>query len=360
MDNRDYDIEANDESDRYWKAAGIAKQFLDGLTRCVESTPGNLTVNQGYFESDDRYVLYISIGKLQAEFRELGAQSLFRQFDNLRTLGMLSDISVPLKLVDGSDGNIGFFSDGQFQAVYIYAIVELFKDRNCLTLLDEPDAFLHPEWQFEFLRQVLDITDTAAKNNHVLMSSHSASTITTASESQIRLIDFDGDKVTTTRASKTDIIRSLSAGLITLSETEAKLNINHILRNSRGAVLFSEGITDELILETAWSKLYPTVKCPFEIQGAFDRIFLRNLFSRDDLKITFPNRKMFALFDFDEAFDDWNGLKKERDEVTDPFKGLTKQLKYTDHYASLLPVPNVDFIKRQVLDGSDKPLGPWR
>ena len=34
------------------------------------------------------------------------------------------------------------FSDGQFQLVYIYAIVERFKDRNCLTLLDEPDAFL--------------------------------------------------------------------------------------------------------------------------------------------------------------------------------------------------------------------------
>jgi predicted ATPase len=59
---------------------------------------------------------------------------------------MLADISVPLKLKGGSEGNIGFFSDGQFQAVYIYAIAELFKDRNCLTLLDEPDAFLHPEW----------------------------------------------------------------------------------------------------------------------------------------------------------------------------------------------------------------------
>ena len=77
----------------------------------------------------------------------------------------------------GLGGTISHFSDGQFQSVYIYSIVELFKDRNCLILLDEPDAFLHPEWQFDFLRQVFDITDTAAKTSHVLMSSHSAVTL---------------------------------------------------------------------------------------------------------------------------------------------------------------------------------------
>lgn len=52
----------------------------------------------------------------------------------------------------------------------------------------------------------------------------------------------------------------------------------------------------------------PREPCPFAIQNAFDRIFLRNLFSRDELRVNFPDRKMFALFDFDEAYDDWNGL----------------------------------------------------
>ena len=78
---------------------------------------------------------------------------------------MLNDIGMPLKLAGGEDSDLGFFSElGQFQAVYIYAIVELFKDRNCLTLLDEPDAFLHPEWQFEFLKQVIEITGHRVKN----------------------------------------------------------------------------------------------------------------------------------------------------------------------------------------------------
>ena len=105
------------------------------------------------------------------------ATQVREEFDNLKTLGMLADITVPLTLTSGLDARIAHFSDGQFQSVYIYSIVELFKDRNCLTLLDEPDAFLHPEWQLYFLRQVFEITDAAGTSNHVLMSSHSAVTL---------------------------------------------------------------------------------------------------------------------------------------------------------------------------------------
>lgn len=352
-----YNIINNDDSDRYWKPAGITKTFLDRLTHCASQEPSNLALAEGYFSSDDRYTLYFDISKIQQEFVDFSAQEFFRQLDNLKTLGMLADIAIPLQLCSGLDASIANFSDGQFQSVYIYSIVELFKDRNCLTLLDEPDSFLHPEWQFEFLKQVLEITDAAAKNNHILMSSHSASTITTAHENVINLFELQGDKVVVNKINKADIIKSLSAGLISFSESEARLNIHHALKNTTGAVLFTEGITDEMILETAWNKLFPTQNRSFEIQNAFDRIFLRNLFSRQELEKNFPDRIMFALFDFDEAFDDWNGLKKECDSVTDPFKGLSKQLKCKHHYAMLLPVPDIEILKRQVLDSNGKPWG---
>lgn len=352
-----YDIENNDASDQYWQPVGITKTFLERLTTCVVHTPGEMTVTEGYFASDDRYILYFDIAKIQQEFVDFSAQELFRQFDNLKTLGMLANISIPLTLTSGLDATIAHFSDGQFQSVYIYSIVELFKDRNCFTLLDEPDSFLHPEWQFDFLKQVIDITDTAAKNSHILLSSHSASTIATASEDVINLFELDGNKVVVTKANKADVIKSLSAGLISFTESEARLNIHHVLKNTSGAVLFTEGITDEMILETAWLKLYPEKTRFFEVQNAFDRIFLRNLFSRDELKNNFPGRIMFALFDFDEAFDDWNGLKKNCDLVTDPCKGLSKQLVCKCHYAMLLPVPDSDELKRQVLDSTGKPWG---
>lgn len=343
-----FNVEYNNADDRYWKAEGITKGFLDRLTQCIVQTPGDMTVSEGYFASDDRYILYVDIAKLQQEFADFTAQELFRQFDNLKTLGLLADIAVPLTLTSGLDASIAHFSDGQFQSVYIYSVVELFKDRNCLILLDEPDAFLHPEWQFDFLRQVFEITDAAAKTSHVLMSSHSASTITCAKESVINLFEFDGDKVSLTKVNKADVIKSLSAGLITFSESEARLNIQHVLKNTAGPVLFTEGITDEMILETAWAKLYPAEKRCFEIQNAFSCGFQRNLVKDNALYQNHPGRTFFSLFDFDEAYNDWNQLGM--DVQTDPFLCLAKKRASNDSYALLLPVPPTGQIRQQVIN----------
>lgn len=342
-----YDIDSVDTATRYWRPVGITKDFLDTLSVCIWDNTEKLTVTEGYFPNDDRYVLYLSISKLQEKF--VGKwQDLFRQFDNLKTLGMLDAISVPLRLTSGTEGNVSHFSDGQFQSVYIYSIVELFKDRNCLILLDEPDAFLHPEWQFDFLRQVFDITDAAAKTSHVLMSSHSASTITCVKDSVINLFEFDGEKVALTKVNKADIIKSLSAGLITFSESEARLNIQHILKNTSGPVLFTEGITDEMILETAWQKLYPTVKRPFEIQNAFSCGFQRVLVQNNVLYQNHPGRTFFSLFDFDEAYNDWNQLGQ--DVQTNPVLCLTKKRNGCESYALLLPVPVAGQIRGQVIN----------
>jgi ABC-type cobalamin/Fe3+-siderophores transport system ATPase subunit len=345
-------VETFDPRTHYWGADGITREFLEKLATCIK---GEFRHDNIYDRESDLYNIKIDLQLFQRNFPLEQMTEVFRQFDNLKTLGMMIDIGMPLKLAGGEDVNIEFFSDGQFQAVYIYAITVLFKDRNCLTLLDEPDAFLHPEWQFEFLKQVIEISETATQKNHVLMSSHSAATIAKASEDQIRMVEIDDSRVVTKRASKSEIIQSLSGGAISFSETEARLNIEHVLQNSEGAVVFTEGITDKLILETAWSKLYPATDRQFEVQNTFGCGFLRALFKSDDLRRNFPDRQMFALFDFDEAYNEWNGLKKGRDEITDPFSGLAKRLEYAHHYALLLPVPRVEIIKNQTLDNTGKP-----
>jgi len=154
--------------------------------------------------------------------------------------------------------------------------------------------------------------------------------------------------VVATRVSKADVIKSLSAGLIAFSEGEARLNIHHILKNTTGAVLFTEGITDEMILETAWSKLYPTEQRNFEIQNAFSCGFLRNLVKDKALYQNHAGRKFFALFDFDEAHNDWKQLGD--DVQTDPCKCLAKKQAAYESYALLLPVPATGTIKQQVIN----------
>jgi predicted ATPase len=349
-------IEDFDPRTHYWGADGITGEFLEKLKGCIKGEFNHSTI----YDSDrDSYSIPVNIELFQQVFEDRDISDQFRLLDNLKTLDMLGDINIAITLIGGSSATMNYFSDGQLQSVYIYAVTEIFKDKESIILLDEPDSFLHPEWQFDFLKQVFEISEKATKTNHILMSSHSASTITSADEDTISLFDLDGGNAVVNKVSKSEVIKSLSAGLISFTEGEAQLNINHNLKNTSGPVLFVEGITDEIILETAWRKLYPDRERPFIVQSAFCRSILYSLFSDDQLRVQYKDRLMFGLFDFDEAYDDWNGLKPPNvsNEQDDPFKGLAKKLNHPSHYAMLLPVPENDDIKPQVLNENGEPWG---
>ncbi len=352
---KDYEIDPYLADTHYWRAEGIVKEFIDKLLPAIHLDPSG-SRKEGYFKDDDQYVHYIDIKRFNDIFKDKTVQANFRNFDNIKSLEMLESIGVDVTLNDGSVVNIENFSDGQFQSVYIYSIIELFNDRTCITLLDEPDSFLHPEWQYKFLTQIIDIASHSSECNHVLMTSHSASTIAASRKTHLNLFALNGSSITITKIGKSDIIRELSNGVISLSNDESIMSINTFLKNTDQPVLFTEGISDEYILDTAWKKLYPGEKRRFCIHNAFDRIFLRNLLSREDIRKNFPDRVVFALFDFDEAYDDWNGLKGE-DIISDPFIGLTRKLKDCSNFCMLLPVPKNETIKKQVLNSENKPWG---
>jgi len=342
-----FDIESNDETDRYWKPEGITKTFLDRLHGCINTTTGSPVRSEGYFSADDRYILYFDIAKIRQEFSDLSPQDLFRQFDNLKTLGMLTEITIPLQLTGCPDATIAHFSDGQFQSVYIYSIVELFKDRNCITLLDEPDSFLHPEWQFDFLKQVFEITDTTAKSNHVLMSSHSAVTLIPHDKKKIKFFDIKGNQANCYDLPKSIAIKKLSADLIKYSEQEQLLSIINAIQIENKPVLFTEGSTDPVILKEAWYKLYD-VEMPFIPFYAFSCTYIKQLLTDNRIHTEMGGLPVFALFDFDKAYDQWNGLNGTVSE-TDPLKGMIKKWAEGESYALMLPVPANTDIQKQVI-----------
>lgn len=346
-----FDVENNDQSDRYWKPEGVTKNFLDRLTKCVSTSSDSPVRTEGYFPSEDRYILYFDIGKISREFSDLSSQGLFRQLDNLKTLEMLSEISIPLRLASQTDATNAYFSDGQFQSVYIYSVVELFKDRNCITLLDEPDSFLHPEWQFDFLKQVFEITESAVKSNHILMSSHSAATLCNLEDQQISLFTIEESRVACRKRSKKDVIHELSNSYIQYSEDESKLLIENVIRSSVRPILFVEGPTDVSILNTAHKKLYPNEDISVLVQDAFDRGFIKTLLARNEVFAAYPNKAIYALFDFDDAYDDWRQLGGEH-LITDVARGLCRKLDGKNAHTFLLPVPD-NKIREQVWDESN-------
>jgi len=342
---KDLEVDRFDESTRYWGTTGITLDFLEKLENCIQESFSTANL---YDYDKDIYELKLN-GKLYREtFKETPIAEQFRLFDNLTTLEMLGNLSARFFLSDNSHAEINQFSDGQFQSVYIYSLLEFFKDKECLLLLDEPDSFLHPEWQHKFIEQILDIAEEKKHQNHILMSSHSASTIAPINTSILGLTVIEDSKVKQEKISKAEIIKSLSGNIINFSEEEAHLDIRHVIDYTDKPILFTEGITDKIIIQTAWEKLYPNKERPFVVQDAFGCGFLRNLVKNQKLYQDYPNKLFFSLFDFDEAYNDWNQLGAQIE--SDPCKCLVKKKNNVNLFSILLPVPDIEEIKKQVIN----------
>jgi hypothetical protein len=121
-----------------------------------------------------------------------------------------------------------------------------------------------------------------------------------------------------------------------------------VIRTSAKPILFVEGPSDVSILNTACEKLFPDEEIPFLIQDAFDRGFIKTLLSRADIFKNYPNKHFFALFDFDDAYEDWRVMEGKTVEHNIN-KGLCKRLDGKNAHIFLLPIPE-NQLKNQVWD----------
>jgi hypothetical protein len=60
---------------------------------------------------------------------------------------------------------------------------------------------------------------------------------------------------------------------------------------------------------------------------------------------------IFALFDFDKAYDQWNGLNGDIIN-NNPLQGMVKKWKEGESYAIMLPIPSNPEIQKQVIKNS--------
>lgn len=348
----EFNVEPGDAATNFWKADGIVGEFLKKLSKIKAGNSNGKIRDEGYLKrvkNEDEYILYYDIEDFQAKFEDSTSLDLFRSFDNLKTIGMLGELSIVVTLENGTVADINNFSDGQFQTVYIYSIIELFKDKSCLTLLDEPDAFLHPEWQFEFLKQVLEINDKKLERNHVLLSSHSAITLLQSGERKVNFFKITGNKLKIYKVDKAYAISQLSSQLINLQVDKQILSIIHTLGQDK-PILFTEGYSDPIILKYAYQILYDTNDIPFEICFGHGCLYLRLLLQNQKFLDEMNDKPIFGLFDFDEAYSEWNSIKSNKDLLVNNLSlGLIKQYNDRESYALLLPIPNIAEILPQVL-----------
>ena len=106
-------------------------------------------------------------------------------------------------------------------------------------------------------------------------------------------------------------------------------------------ILLVEGSTDKKLIEKAWKILYGSNSLlPFLIHVCYSSSQIRTLLSQESLETLYPNKVFIAMFDFDTAYSDWNGLKNWDIKENDEKKGLLKKSKTGERYAFVLPIPD--------------------
>ena len=340
-DELEFDPYDNDKI--FWSPEGYFKILLNKIWNIAQK-PRSFGIRREGKINEDEYILFRSFNSFKETFKDYTPLELFIAFDNLKTIGYLDDIKINITLTSGKKININQFSDGQFQSIYIYALTELFKDKNCITLLDEPDSFLHPEWQHKFLSQVNEISDASAKTNHVLMSSHSAVTLVGDIEKRVNLLRFHNSELKCHKVGKKFAVDQL----FKVNYDKQILSIMHTHSQDK-PILFTEGFSDPIVLYEAWARLYDS-EIPFDICFGFGSEYLRKILSSDKFQTEMNGKPIFGLFDFDEAYNHWNSLKIDGVLLeSNPFKGQCKKVEGKNSYAFLIPVPEIDEIKRQVI-----------
>ncbi|MDB5271847.1 MAG: protein putative AbiEii toxin, Type system [Chitinophagaceae bacterium] len=221
-------------------------------------------------------------------------------------------------------------------------------------LLDEIDSSLHPS----MITRLLDVIENLfikQQGLKIILATHSPTTIALSPEKSIFVVNKNGG-VKISKQDKSTAIGLLTEGFATLNLEDTNMSIAYNISQTRLPILFTEGITDKIIIETAWKKINGKKAMPFYIQDCFDASFLANLFKRgydkqDGIFITYSDRILIALFDFDyEGYNAWNSLSKLSSIIeTDPHKGLTKKNNEGNAYALLIPVSSNPEVKKQVI-----------
>lgn len=237
-------------------------------------------------------------------------------------------------------------------SVLAYGDYERFK-LNAL-LLDEPDSHLHFNHQSRLYSHLKKVSEDT--NKQIFIITHNSTLI--SQFDKVLFLENNKKKINTIPLDEylENHLKKIDENhynvMKELSEAKKETNIlnNQLnnLKNMNIPLVYTEGPSDVKILENAFNKLYPKIERPFNLINGSCANHLKNIFENDS---TFEKNKQIqiAIFDFDSAYNQWNGLKKYILIENNPKKCLTKKHNEKNAFLILLPVPNIKIIQNQVL-----------
>lgn len=150
----------------FWGAKGLLRGFLDVVRRFAYSE------TLEYMGEDQ--ILFNFHAKDWHTLREFYGEEkkLFYLLHMLHASDMLGGIQIFLNKPEIAISH-DHLSEGEQQLITIKAINELLIEKNTLLLLDEPDTYLHPQWQSRFLTNIYDYIDLGQFQPQFIIASHS-------------------------------------------------------------------------------------------------------------------------------------------------------------------------------------------
>lgn len=141
---------------------------------------------------NDRIEIEVSAMNLRDYLNEIEIEHkgvfLFQIFDLLYNNGLLDWVDVRWLNKEAKPISIGYFSEGEKQVIMTSALMEFWDKKHCLFLLDEPDTFLHPKWQKQFLPEVIE----SLKESQAIITTHSSLLLSSVTEGAELFVMTDG------------------------------------------------------------------------------------------------------------------------------------------------------------------------
>lgn len=176
----------------FWGAEGEVRKFLDYLNENSAShedlqnpsksnKKGNIVIEA--WQDEAIIITIIGLERLH-EIREhlIEERKLFELLNIMLADGLLNDISFSLiKEENGEYQSFSVLSEGEQQIITIKGLTELLSGKNTLFLFDEPDTYLHPKWQRQFISEIERTIELAFESeNTYVIATHSPQLLSNA------------------------------------------------------------------------------------------------------------------------------------------------------------------------------------
>lgn len=193
---------ANDTIRNFWGAKGEVRDFLDFLDansllpNILENPTNNssgVIVLESFLEQSIIITILNDDSLFKIKDQLIEEKKLFSILHTMYNDDMLESIEVVMDKEE--DGNIVPFevlSEGEQQAITIKGLTELLGAENTLFLFDEPDTFLHPQWQRNFISEIEQNVELNHQNELCyLIATHSPQILSNAhpDKTSVRIIE---------------------------------------------------------------------------------------------------------------------------------------------------------------------------